>query len=201
MRLIITALCVCAVGCGGQTATGPTSPANPTGGPALLSNASLAPGHEPGPQSAAGLRAQPGVQLPFRGKFTSETAGAVNCPPTCPPTILRITGTATGEAAHLGRFTATTIDDVQLSTTSSTGTWNFTAANGDQLFTTTAGVETEFTPPNISHVAHSAAIVGGTGRFNGATGAFAIRLVQTIDFATNTATASGTFEGHINLNK
>jgi len=77
----------------------------------------------------------------------------------------------------------------------------FTALNGDQLFTTTAGQETAFIPPNISHVTFSAEIVGGTGRFARATGTFIIRQTAAIDFAAATSTGTGAFEGHINLNK
>jgi hypothetical protein len=82
-----------------------------------------------------------------------------------------------------------------------TGTVNFTAANGDQLFTRTVGVETAFTPPNISQVTLTATIVGGTGRFQSATGTFSIELTETIDFATGSATGSGSFEGKLTLNR
>jgi hypothetical protein len=147
------------------------------------------------------MPAEGGTELPFRGSFTLATSGEVNCPPTCPPTTLTITGNQEGTATHLGRFTATSVNTVDLATTMSTGTFTFTAANGDQLFTTTAGQETAFIPPNISHVTFNAEIVGGTGRFAGATGTFIIRTIGAIDFAAATSTGTGTFEGHINLNK
>jgi hypothetical protein len=78
-----------------------------------------------------------------------------------------------------------------------TGTFDMTAANGDRILTTTVGVENEFVPPNVSHVTLRATIIGGTGRFAGSTGTLTIRLAETIDFASATATASGTIEGHI----
>ena len=88
-------------------------------------------------------------------------------------TTLTICGTAEGTATHLGRFTAVSVDTVNIATESA-GTLDFTAANGDRLFTTTAGKEEAFTPPNISRVRQVATIVGGTGRFAGATGTFTV---------------------------
>jgi hypothetical protein len=82
-----------------------------------------------------------------------------------------------------------------------TGTFEFVASNGDHLLAKTAGGEDGFTPPNISHVTLVATIEGGTGRFAAATGTFTIQSSQAIDFATNTASGSGSFEGHISLNK
>ncbi len=117
-----------------------------------------------------------------------------------PPITLVITGTQAGTSTHLGRFTATFVDRVNTTNSSATGTLNFTAANGDQLFATTSGAEDEFVPPNISKVTVNARVVGGTGRFAGATGVFTIRFTETIDFVSNTATGSGTFEGSVSLN-
>jgi hypothetical protein len=113
-----------------------------------------------------------------------------------------VSGNQTGEATQLGQFTATSHDVVNLATARSAGgTFNFTAANGDQLFTSTTGGEDEFTPPNISHVTLVATIVGGTGRFAAASGTLTVGFTQAIDFATGTAFESGSFEGQINLNK
>ena len=137
-----------------------------------------------------------GTELPLRGSYTISTSGVFT-----PPTTLTINGTATGVASHLGRFTATTADVVNTTTETSTGTFALTAANGDQLFATTAGGQDQFIPPNISHVTLVATIAGGTGRFAGATGTFAIRLISVVDFATATSSGSGSFEGHVNLNK
>ena len=86
-----------------------------------------------------------------------------------------------------------------MATAQSTGTFTFTAANGDQLITTTTGREDAFVPPNVSHVTLVATIVGGTGRFAEATGTFTVRWVGIIDFATGTSTETGSFEGHIDL--
>lgn len=182
MRPIIFAVCVFAAASSGQGLDSPTSPTAATAAPVQT-------------------QAQSGTQLPFRGSYTGETTGTVNCPPTCPPTLLTVSGTHTGEATQLGRFTAASVDEVSLATTASTGTFTFTAANGDQLLTETTGSEDEFIPPNISRVTLIATIVGGTGRFAAATGAFAIRFTGTIDFASGTSSQTGSFEGYINLNR
>jgi len=89
---------------------------------------------------------------------------------------------------------------VSLANSTSTGTFNLTAANGDQLFATTAGGQDQFTPPNVSHVTLVATIVGGTGRFASATGTFTVERTATINFAAGTSTAVGSFDGHISLN-
>jgi len=137
-----------------------------------------------------------GTQLPFRGSYTINTSAVFT-----PPSTLTINGTATGEASQLGRFTAATVDVVNTATATSTGTYTLTAANGDQLFATTAGGEDQFIPPNVSHVTLVATIAGGTGRFAGATGIFTIRSISVLDFATATSSGSGSFAGHISLNK
>jgi hypothetical protein len=182
IRPIVLAVCVCAAACSGQNLDSSTS-------------------HRSAALTPAQTQAQGGSELPFRGSFTSTGSSVTDCPPTCPPTTLTITGNNEGTATLLGRFTATSVDNVDLVTDTATGTLNFVAANGDQLFTTTTGVETEFIPPNISKPTFSAEIVGGTGRLGGATGTFTMRLVVAIDFAAQAHTGTGSFEGHINLNK
>jgi hypothetical protein len=190
MKPIVFSLCVFATGCSGQSLQSPTTPASTT--TALL-------GSERQEESAQ-TQARNGSALPFRGSFTGQTSGTVNCPPTCPPTTLTVRGTDEGSASHLGRFTAAVEEVVDIATTTSTGTIEFTAANGDRLLATTVGEEVGFTPPNISHIEATATISGGSGRFAGASGTFTIRFTQIIDFASGTATVSGSFEGSIDLN-
>jgi hypothetical protein len=182
MRPIVLGLCLLTAACKGPAPDTFTSPST------VVADASQ-------------MQARGGTDLPFHGRYTSQTSAVVNCPPTCPPTTLVISGTAAGNATHLGRFTATSVDSVNIATTQSTGTFNLTAANGDRIFTTTVGQETGFQPPNVSLVTHTATIVGGTGRFAGATGTFTVKFVQTIDFASGTATGTGSFEGQISFEK
>jgi hypothetical protein len=175
MRLTMLALSLAAAACSGQL-NSPTSPA---------------PGA--GNLSAASARAATG--LPFKGSFTGSSSATF-----VPPITLRITGILEGTATQLGRFTAATVDNVDTTNNTATGTYTFTAADGAQLRATTVGVENEFVPPNISEVTIAATIVGGTGRFEAATGRFMVRITEVIDFITNTATRSGSFEGQLNLN-
>ena len=91
-----------------------------------------------------------------------------------------ISGTEEGNATHLGRFTAASEDSVNIATTQSTGTLNLTAADGDRIFRRPPGDRVP--TPNVSFVTQTATIVGGTGRFAGATGSFTLKSVQTIDF-------------------
>jgi hypothetical protein len=139
------------------------------------------------------------AELPFNGSFSISTTGSPNCPPTCPPTTLHVEGLVEGTATHLGRFTALAIETVDLGSATATGTFDFTAANGDRLLTTTTGGEEQFVPPNISHVSLVATVVGGTGRFAGATGTLTIRHVTEIDFANGRSAGSGSIDGHIAL--
>jgi hypothetical protein len=182
MRPIIVGMCMFAGACSGQVFHSPASP----------STAAVSPGQG---------QAQGAVQLPFRGTFTGESRGVVNCPPTCPPTTVRITIKEKGEATQLGHYTAIYETETDLATHTGTGTATLTAADGDELFIKYEGGETEFVPPNVSTVTLVATITGGTGRFAAATGTFTIIRTGTIDFATGTATGSGSFEGQISLNK
>jgi len=179
MRSILLSVCLLSAACSGQALNSPTPPGST----------------DPGLAQSSGAN----DQLPFRGSYTFATSGTLDCPPTCPPTTLRVAGTAEGTAIQLGRFTTQSLESVDLATTTSKGTLDFTAANGDRLFTTTVGGEDQFVPPNISHVSYVATIVGGTGRFAGASGRFTARQVSTIDFAAGTSSGSGSFEGYITL--
>lgn len=190
MRPIVFVLCALAAACN----QGFESPTSPTSAPS-------APPPAQGSGASAQTQAMGGTSLPFSGSFTMATRGEVNCPPTCPPTTLRITGTEEGTASHLGSFTAVSLDIVDLATATATGTLTLTAADGDKLFTTTAGGEEQFIPPNLSIVRALATINGGTGRFEGATGTFTMLYRLEIDFQSATSTGAGTFEGLLNLNR
>lgn len=172
MRPIVLGFCVFAAACSGQDLNSVTSPTSVSVGTA---------------QTAA----RGGTALPFSGSFTTVTD--------VPPPSAH--ATAEGTATHLGRFTATLEAEVTSENTS-TGTFTFTAADGDQLSGTFVGVEGVFIPPNTARITEVATIEDGTGRFAGATGTFTMVRFDTIDFVTGKATGTGTFEdGQINLNK
>src|SRR4029453_4873386 len=110
------------------------SPTSPT-------NASLGP---------AQTAARGGPALLFSGSFTTLT----DVPP--PSAHAAAEGTAT----HLGQFTGTLAAEV--TDTTSTGTFSFTAANGDQLSGTFVGIEGVFIPPNTARIREFATIENGT---------------------------------------
>ena len=128
--------------------------------------------------------AQDGV--PFHGTLR----GAETDVPTFP--TLSADGSGTGNATHLGKFQASWLITVNISTTPSpsTGTFEFIAADGSRLFTEVVG---EGSGAPLAHITECNTITGGTGRFAGASGAFAIHRV--VDLATGDT--SGSFGGTI----
>ena len=171
--LIVLGISVFAAACSGQGLDSPTSP----------TAALVAPG-----QTAA----QSGTQLPFRGSITTFENVVIE-----PPNLLS-DGTAQGIATHLGQFTAQ-FTVVVVPSGAGTGTFTFTAANGDQLSATFTGQGVEI-EPGVAGLTEVATIVGGTGRFAPATGTFNMNRIIRFDEAGN-ASGTGSFEGHINLNK
>jgi hypothetical protein len=188
MRRVIFGVCVLTAACSGNIPDSPVAPTSATGGRDATVTASR----------TLALR---GTELPFQGTFTGTS---VSCffDATCPPGTVIITGRKTGEATELGRLTAITVAQGAFPPTGAppTGTWDFTAANGDRLSATAVVTPDQFIPPNVQHVTVAGTISGGTGRFAAATGAFTARVVSTLNFD-HTSSESGSFEGHINLNR
>ncbi len=105
------------------------------------------------------------------------TAGpdAYASPDTCPPgAAWRFFGSGTGRMSHLGTVTVTNNHCTYLGDSSvSGGQLTMTAANGDELFMTySGGFELVFEGGNPvrSDITLEWDIVGGNGRFDGATG-------------------------------
>jgi len=180
---MILTVCVFTAACSGQPldSSNSPSPIAPSAFAAPSTSAAVAP---------AQPKALSGEQVPFRGSFTTVTD--------VPPPSAH--ATAEGTATHLGRFTGTLTAEVTSNNTS-TGTFDFTAANGDQLSGTFVGVEGVFIPPNTARITEVATIEAGTGRFAGAAGTFTMVRFDIIDLATGKATGYGSFEGEIRLNK
>jgi hypothetical protein len=102
---------------------------------------------------------------PIKGSCEIRT---VEAQVTTPPVVRMIT-TGTCHFSHLGR---TQVDAVQLLNPvqgTSTAEITYTAANGDTLLATNAGTFTPSSSPIFSTVGVTT-IIGGTGRFAGATG-------------------------------
>ena len=173
-RPIILAASVLTVACSDQVSSTPTSPTDiPLGPTQAQRNATW---------------------LPLRGSFTATDQGVV-----VPPSLL-VQGSGDGTATQLGRFTMTYTAVADLATPTATGTFTFTAASGDRLLVTFVGNAADTVEPGVVSFTETLTIVGGTGRFVGATGTFTMRRIATIDFAAGTSTSTGSFEGHINFN-
>jgi hypothetical protein len=129
--------------------------------------------------------AQKGV--PFHGTIQGAETDVVAFP------TLSVDGSGTGIATHLGTFTVSWLITVDISTapSSSTGTFEFIAANGDHLFTDIVGEGDGGRP--VAHITECNTITGGTGRFAGATGEFTIHRVVDL----STGSTSGSFDGTI----
>jgi len=158
------ALTVVACGDGGRIATAPSPSATV-------------------PSVAA--KAPAGVARPFQGTLALELVGE---PAFEPPSTVSVHFTGTGEATHLGRFTATLDLDIDVSNEpaeTSSGTVTLKSADGDSIFGTVAGRATAVGEGHL--IVETVTIVRGTGRFADATGTFVINRVDD----------RGSFEGTI----
>jgi hypothetical protein len=128
-----------------------------------------------------------GEQVPFKGSFE----GDVTVRPA--PPLLSVLVDATGNATHLGQFTLDIPHFVNPANGTAIGTYEFTAANGDTLIAEFHGVATPTAMPGVLYIEETATIIGGTGRFAGATGSFlSERLYDRV-----AGTTIGSFEGTI----
>ena len=136
-----------------------------------------------------------GEQVPFKGSFAGVAIQS-GVPP-----IVSVEVDATGNATHLGQFTLAIPHSVIFTPTfprTSSGFYNFVAANGDTLSASFTGLVNPIPGvPGVLAAVESANITGGTGRFAGATGHFTVERVALIDPATGTGTTIGSFYGTI----
>jgi hypothetical protein len=128
-----------------------------------------------------------GEHVPFRGRFKAiSTVIELN-----PPIGVAVTN-GTGNATHLGRFLFQHPHTVNFETSQLAGTFNLVAANGDKIFADYSGQIRPTSTPVVP-VVGTATITGGTGRFAGARGSFAIQRL----FDPATFISVGSFEGTI----
>jgi hypothetical protein len=106
------------------------------------------------------------------------------------PGFALVEGTATGNATHLGRFTVAFPHTVSFATATGEGTFTFTAANGDTLTADFTG-QAQLGP--ITSIVEHATIMGGTGRFAGASGHFTVQRL----FDPGSGATNGSFDGTI----
>ena len=126
------------------------------------------------------------AETPFKG-----TVNAVETSQLVFPTNF-VNREGTGTATYLGKYTEHVTLQVNIPTSTSTGTATFTAANGDTLSASVVGRATP-TGPTVLSIVEVYSITGGTGRFADATGSFT--LATTLDLTTGVS--SGTFIGAI----
>jgi hypothetical protein len=165
MRFVVLGFCVFAAACA-EAPSAPTSPSSPIGG-------------------AAVTQARGGSELPFRGALqaTETVDGALH----------HLVGT--GEATHLGRFTLTSEFTVTTPPPTASGTAIWTAANGDQIFTTVTGQGVVTFP--VLAVVETHTITGGTGRFAGASGSIILERSINLQTFISSASITGTISlGH-----
>jgi hypothetical protein len=166
---------------------GCSQPISPTG-PTSLSPATPSIASSHANATGAGLLSQ-GQEVPFKGRWE----GALTARTPLTPPFLSVSFEGTGNATHLGRFTAEIRIVLNTTNRTLTGTYEFTAANGDTL---TAGFtgQSPLTAPGVPQTSvETATITGGTGRFVSASGNFTAERV--VDLATGLTT--GSFEGTI----
>lgn len=142
-------------------------------------------GPQVGAAQGAPAASQAAAAVPFKGSLE----GTQIVTPLEPP-LAFVDGQASGQATHLGRFTVTFPHTVNFATASGTGTYTFTATNGDTLTATFTGQAQLGT---IFSIVEQATITGGTGRFAGATGHFTARRL----FDPATGETTGSLDGTI----
>jgi hypothetical protein len=104
-------------------------------------------------------------QVPFRASFSTEVEIAFVYP------FFYISVTGQGNASHMGATTAVTHNQVvNVIDGSATATYTLTGANGDTVVLEMI-FQTTFLPNNAVTFEGSYTVTGGTGRFDGATGA------------------------------
>lgn len=125
-------------------------------------------------------------QVPFRGSLD----GTVTVTPLAPP-MASVLITGTGDATQLGRFTVEVPHLVNQATRVGVGSYLFTAANGDTLTADFRG-QAALVAPGVLSVTETAVIIGGTGRFAGATGEFTAERTFVLASGVTSGSLSGT---------
>jgi hypothetical protein len=117
------------------------------------------------PLVSASATAPASQQVPFRAAWSA----AITIAPLTPP-FVAVSGLGAGQALHLGAVTAQSLSEtVNLETGEGAAAYRFTAANGDEVLVDFAFIAVP-TSPNLYSIQGVWQAVGGTGRFDGATG-------------------------------
>ncbi len=127
------------------------------------------------------IQALAGAQVPYRG----SDSGGFTVPGTCAPGIFQIDINGTGTATLVGKYAYHADECFDPVASTVTGEFTVTAANGDTIFGTYSG------PCAGDSCAETAAVEGGTGRFEGAKGELEV-IVRVTGPDTYSETVSGT---------
>ncbi len=121
-------------------------------------------------------------QGPFHGVF--EGHYTVSPIPGTPTAMLVVS--ASGHGGKIGDFELEIPHVVNFATATATGSYHFTAANGDLVDGTFIGHATPIGTDGVyALLIEEVTITGGTGRFAGATGSFtAVRLIDRVKLLT-----------------
>lgn len=106
-----------------------------------------------------------------------------------------VTANGSGNATELGQFTASYQMEANLLDMSVSESVSLVGTNGDSLQANAVGQAIEDRTPGMFKVVEIYTIIGGTGRFAGASGTFTLNRLLSI----NAGVASSTFEGYILL--
>jgi len=115
--------------------------------------------------TAATLRAD--EQVPFRGRFDLTIVSATPID----ATHVQLEVAVTAQATHLGNAHGPGTVLIDMSTLTYVGEATWAAANGDSVSFTFAGQFVPSDTPGVLDNVETLEVVGGTGRFEGATGA------------------------------
>jgi hypothetical protein len=131
-----------------------------------------------------------GEQVPFKGSLEGERVAFV------PFVSAQIN--ATGHATHLGKYELVIKANLSPGAPVATGTFEFVASNGDTLTGEFIGQRFPTEIPGVDAFVETAIILGGTGRFAGATGGFQTARIAWLS-DTGILVTDGDFDGAISL--
>ena len=130
-------------------------------------------------------------KIPFNGTWEAHE---VSTPFGDPPIGFFSNGEGTLTSTELGPLAMYLTNLVDLATFDGMGLTRLVDANGDSIFNEGTGHADLVTPdPPVYHITETHIVTGGTGRYSGARGSFAVD--RTIDLSTGDS--SGTFNGVI----
>jgi hypothetical protein len=120
--------------------------------------------------------------VPFHGVFE----GDYTVTPIPDTTTATLVVSASGTGSQIGAFELEIPHVVNFATSTATGSYQFTAANGDMVIGSFTGHATPIgTDGHYAMLVEEVTITGGTGRFEGATGGFtAVRLIDRVNLLT-----------------